>query len=79
LFLHTPPSAFELRAYENIYISAADDGRHEALAVDAELTKALREHQKVELHPVEHVENEAWVVGRNLELNLTPLAAASCE
>src|SRR5215475_5972127 len=61
--IFVPPSACELRAYQNIYIPAADDGRHEALAVDAELTKALRHHQEIELHPVEHVENKAGIVG----------------
>lgn len=31
--------------------------------MDAELTQVLRDHQKVELHPVEHVENYARIVG----------------
>src|SRR5215472_16327798 len=58
-----PPPVVESRVYENTYVPAVDDGRQEALAVDTELTEVLRDHQKVELQPVERVENKAGIMG----------------
>src|SRR5215475_7986623 len=60
--LRDPGALSVLRAYQNIYIPALNNGRHEALTMDTKSCKPLRDDQKIEFRSIEQIENNARIV-----------------